>query len=144
MNIQETRTTRQFVLKNDVENPAHDRRCRYGVEGLKTFKAGTVIRVVETTYTYTYDDGSSQSSTVKEYFVADKRGGISKRDAINAALAPFDPGEDEDPQSIEHAASIVGTEPDYLCKCVVEELIADGRLSYQDLVDLYDRRVSSN
>lgn len=44
-----------YSLKQDVDNPVYDRRCKYGFEGIKTFKAGYKFAYDPTKPTY--DDG---------------------------------------------------------------------------------------
>jgi hypothetical protein len=141
MDVQRSRKTRTFTLKSDIDNPSHDRRCKHGVRGVRVFKAGTVVTVDEITCVYTYDDGTQQQATACDYYVSGRHVPLAAQQSVNAVLRLADPGVDEEPQSIEHAAEVCGLEPEWFCWYVVEQLISEGRLSAKDLVAAYERRV---
>lgn len=126
---------RFFTLVSDIDNPKHDKRCKYGTRGVKAFKAGTtvcaIVRAVER-------DGVVLGE--QTYYEVDYHPVPSE--AV-AAFAAQDPGFDEKPKSLEEVAAREASEPHWIALRAVEALIKSGRLTIDEVIDAYESRHDS-
>ena len=131
--------SRYFSLTQDVANPHFDKRCKYGVRGVKSFKAGTVIHAVEYEQSHTIGDKTIVNKTTS-YFVIDQSY-IGCHDVpadVAEAFAKFDTREDKGPSNLKEAAVECGTSVDTLCYYVVKSLLASGKLTIEDVLAAYE------
>lgn len=76
------------VLDRDIENPAYDRRHKYGLEGVRAFRAGTRFRLEVRPYT-----GAERDDYPADVEVAETRIRWGRTDLIGGARRPAAGGE---------------------------------------------------
>lgn len=126
---------RFFTLTEDVPNPHHDKRCKYGLRGIKTFKSGTVIHAVDYERKFVAD-GVEKVQKTTEYRSSVSVGFVPAD--LNEAFAKLDPGDDCGPQTLAEAAAECGVSVACICEYAVKHLLAEGKLTVQDVIDAYD------
>lgn len=128
-------TSRFFTLTEDVPNPHHDKRCKYGLRGVRKFAAGVVIHAVDYEQKFVID-GVEKVQKTTEYRSAGS-GGFVPAD-LNEAFAKLDPRDDRGPQTLAEAAEECGVSVGCICEYAVKQLLASGKLTVQDVIDAYD------
>jgi hypothetical protein len=131
--------SRYFSLPQDVANPHFDKRCKYGVRGVKSFKAGTVIHVIDYEQSVTVE-GKETVHKSTEYFVADPAS-VGCHDVpadVAEAFSKLDPRDDKGPSTLKEAAIECGVSVETLCRYVVKSLLASGKLTIDDVLDAYE------
>jgi hypothetical protein len=127
--------SRFFTLTEDVPNPHHDKRCKYGLRGIKKFAAGVVIHAVDYEQKCVID-GVEEVRKTTEY-----RSGCSAVFVpadLNKVFARLDPRDSCGPQTLAEAAEECGVSVGCICEYAVKHLLAKGKLTVQDVVDAYD------
>lgn len=127
--------SRFFTLTEDVPNPHHDKRCKYGLRGIRKFAAGVVIHAVDYEQKYTIDGVESVNKTT-EYRSAGSAGFVPAD--LNEAFAKLDPRDDRGPQTLAEASEECGVSVGCLCEYAVKQLLAEGKLTVQDVIAAYD------
>lgn len=131
--------SRYFSLPQDVANRHYDKRCKYGVRGVKAFAAGTTIHAIDYERSLTVD-GKATSYKTTEYFVIDQSyiGCHDVPDDVAQDFSKFDPREDKGPSTLKEAAVECGTSVETLCYYVVKSLLASGKLTIEGVLDAYE------
>lgn len=126
--------SRFFTLPHDVPNPHHDKRCKYGLRGLRKFGAGIVIHAVDYEQAFVIDGVENVQKTT-EY----RSGGSGVLPAdLAEVFASLDPREQRGPATLAEAAEECGLSVHYLCEYAVKQLLADGKLTVQEVIDAYN------
>ena len=130
--------SRYFSLPQDVANPHFDKRCKYGVRGVKLFKSGTTIHAIDYEQSVTVE-GKETVHKSTEYFVID--GSVSCHDVpseVQIEFAKHDPREQRGPASLNEAAVECGVSVETLCRYVVKSLLASGKLTIDGVLEAYE------
>ena len=130
--------SRYFSLPQDVANPHFDKRCKYGVRGVRLFKSGTTIHAVDYEQSVTVE-GKETVHKSTEYFVLEE--GSTCHDVpseVQIEFAKHDPREQRGPASLKEAAVECGVSVETLCRYVVKSLLASGKLTIDDVLNAYE------
>lgn len=127
--------SRFFTLVEDVSNPHHDKRCKYGLRGIKTFKSGTVIHAVDYEQRFVIDGVEKVQKTTE--YRSSGSGGFVPED-LNEVFARLDPRDCRGPQTLAEAAQECGVSIGCICEYAVRQLLADGKLTVQDVIAAYE------
>lgn len=126
--------SRFFTLPHDVPNPHHDKRCKYGLRGIRKFAAGVVIHAVDYEQEYVIN-GVSKVQCTTEY--RSSSSGVLPQD-LAEVFAAIDPRDGRGPATLAEAAAECGLSVRYLCEYAVKQLLADGKLTVQEVIDAYN------
>lgn len=129
--------SRYFTLPVDVLNPHRDRRCKYGLKGIHTFKAGSTVQAVDHEQRYTLDGVEHVSETTDYHVVECNHSGPLPADLADV-LAEYDSGEAAGPTTLKQAAAEKGVTVECLCEYTVKQLLATGKLTIEDVLAAYD------
>jgi hypothetical protein len=129
--------SRYFPLPVDVLNPHRDGRCRHGLKGIHTFKAGSTVQAVDHEQRYTINGVESVSETTDYHVVECNHSGPLPPD-LAAVFAEFDTGEQQGPTTLKQAAAEKGVTVDCLCEYTVKHLLATGKLTIEDVLAAYE------
>jgi|688.fasta_scaffold00210_64 hypothetical protein len=127
-------TSRFFTLPQDVPNPHHDKRCKYGLRGVRKFGAGVVVHAVDYEQKYVIDGVEKVQQTTE--YRTDGAGFLPPD--LAEAFAKLDPRDDRGPQTLKEAAAECGISVGCLCEYAVKHLLNSGKLTVQDVIDAYD------
>lgn len=130
--------SRYFLLPHDVANSHFDKRCKYGVRGIKLFKSGTTIHAVDYRQSITIKGVDTVHETT-EYFVAED--GSTCHDVpadVQAEFAKHDTREQRGPATLKEAAVECGVSVETLCRYVVKSLLASGTLTIAGVLEAYE------
>lgn len=135
VNSPETVASRHFVLPVDVPNPVHDGRCRHGLRGVKTFKAGTTVYAVD------YDQSVVvQGKRIVRSFTEYRVGRVVREvapESLAALLAPHDTREARPASTLEEVSTEEGVSVNCICEYAVRRLLADGTITIADVQRFY-------
>jgi hypothetical protein len=129
--------SRFFTLPHDVHNPHHDKRCRYGIRGVKKFAAGLTVHAVDYVQVYVIN-GDEKVQETTEYRFDGLGGGFLPEDLRNV-FAELDPREDRGPQNLGEAAAECGVSISCLCEYAVKHLLASGKVTIGEIIDAYEK-----
>ena len=130
--------SRYFSLTHDVANSHFDKRCKYGVRGVKLFKSGTTIHAIDYEQSITID-GVETVNKSTEYFVLET--GSTCHDVpadVQAEFAKHDTREQRGPANLKEASVECGVSVETLCRYVVKSLLASGKLTIAGVLDAYE------
>jgi hypothetical protein len=128
--------SRFFTLPHDVHNPHHDKRCRYGIRGVKWFDAGLTVHATDYVQVYVID-GVEKVQYSTEYH-CDLIGGFLPED-LRKVFAELDPREDRGPQNLGEAAAECSVSISCLCEYAVKHLLASGKVTIGEIIDAYEK-----
>lgn len=128
--------SRFFTLPEDVPNPHHDKRCKHGLRGHKKFAAGVVVHAVDYEQKLVIDGVETVQKTTE--YRTSGLGGVFVPEDLNKAFAALDPRDDRGPQTLAEAASECGVSIGCICEYAVKQLLAEGKLTVQDVIDAYN------
>jgi hypothetical protein len=129
--------SRYFNLPQEVSNPHFDKRCKYGVRGVKSFKAGTLIHAIDYEQSVTVD-GKDTVHKSTEYFLAESSSCRDVPADVAEAFSRLDPRDYKSPSTLKEAAVECGVSVETLCRYVVKSLLAGGKLTIDDVLDAYE------
>lgn len=126
--------TRHFTLQSDIPNPHRDKRCRYGLRGVKSFTAGTVVRATD----YEREFEINGETKVEKTTVYDVPRVGWLPDDLARVFSLVDPRVSRDPSTLAEAAVEKGVSIACLCEYAVRKLLADGKIEIGDVIEAYD------
>jgi hypothetical protein len=130
--------SRYFTLPVDVLNPHRDRRCRHGLRGVHTFKAGSTVQAVDHEQRYTLEGREYVSETTDYHVVECSHSGPLPPD-LASVLAEYDAHDwAAGPTNLKQAAAEKGVTIECLCEYAVKQLLAAGSLKIEDVLAAYD------
>lgn len=132
INSPETVASRHFTLPVDVPNPVHDGRCRYGLRGVKTFKAGAVVFAVDYEQSVVVR-GERLVRSFTEYRID----GNAVPESLAALFSPHDPHEERPPATLEEIAAEEFVSVACICEYAVRGLLAEGKITLADVQRFY-------
>lgn len=112
-------------ITKDTPNPKHDRRCRYGIEGVESFPAGTII--LETTRTETI---GGHEIPVSFYKVAGKWSLESTKLFNSLPTEPADPTPEE---------IYISNYRGFADECFIQAMIREGKLTIEAVEEYCNR-----
>lgn len=126
--------SRVFTLPHDVPNPHHDKRCKYGLRGLRKFGAGVVIHAVDYEQKYVID-GVVQVQKNTEY--RSPSSGVLPAD-LAEVFSALDPRDNRGPATLAEAAEECGVSVPCICEYAVKHLLASGELTVEEIIESYN------
>ena len=123
-------TQKYHRITKDTPNPKHDRRCRYGIEGVEMFPAGTII--LETTR---IEEIGGHQIPISFYKIGGKWSIESKKmfDAL-----PTEPTEPT-PEQI-----YICNYREYASDQFVRAMLREGKLKIEDVEEYFNRPEEDN
>jgi len=130
--------SRYFPLPVDVLNPHRDGRCKHGLKGIHTFKAGSTVQAVDHEQRYTLEGREYVSETTDYHVVECNHSGPLPPD-LAIVIAEYDAHDwAAGPTTLKQAAAEKGVTVDCLCEYTVKHLLATGKLTIEDVLAAYE------
>jgi hypothetical protein len=125
--------SRYFLLPVDLPNPDYDARCRkQSFRGTKTFRKDSTVHAVDYEQRYTINGETRVQKTTEYHLIEYWSGPITG--AVAEAVSQYDTREQRGPTTLKEAAVEKGVGIDCLCEYAVRQLLADGKLTIDDIL----------